>query len=85
MHVTWLRVQLALERAVGPQLPPRRQNQACVHTSAMTNVYSKTSYMFPMRVSEYSSHTTNRLALPSPRYLVVPCLGLPRVLGRLGT
>ena len=23
--------------------------------------------------------TTNRLALPSPRYLVVPCLGLPRV------
>ena len=24
-------------------------------------------------------HTTNRLALPSPRYLMVPCLGLPRV------
>ena len=23
-------------------------------------------------------HTTNRLALPSPRYLVMPCLGLPR-------
>ena len=26
-------------------------------------------------------HTTNRLALPGPRYLVVPCLGLPRGLG----
>ena len=26
--------------------------------------------------------TANRLALPSPRYLVVPCLGLPRGLGR---
>ena len=26
--------------------------------------------------------TTNRLALPSPRYLVMPCLGLPRGLGR---
>ena len=25
--------------------------------------------------------TTNRLALPSPRYLAVPCLGLPRGLG----
>ena len=27
-------------------------------------------------------HTTNRLALPSPRYLAVPCLGLPRGLDR---
>ena len=31
------------------------------------------------------AYTTNRLALPSPRYLVMPCLGLPRGLGRLGT
>jgi hypothetical protein len=29
--------------------------------------------------------TTNRLALPSPRFLAVPCLGLPRGLGWLGT
>ena len=36
-------------------------------------------------LEQLDTHTTNRLALPSPRYLVVPCLGLPRGLGRLGT
>ena len=31
----------------------------------------------PRRTSACDAHTTNRLALPSPRYLVVICLALP--------
>ena len=35
-------------------------------------------------LSGYALFTANRLALPSPRYLVVPCLGLPRVNSNFG-
>ena len=36
-------------------------------------------------IRKLGEHTTKCLALPNPRYLAAPCLGLPRGLGRLGT